>query len=127
MSLEIIITALIGTVSSAISAWLSWFFTRRKYGAEVDQNIIQNMKESLEFYKQLSDDNKQRLDEMRKENAELKADLKDLQKSVNILMAQVCVNLSCQLRRTRVNLFKEEDNNEVSSRQKMEETGLYNK
>lgn len=127
MSIEIIITALIGTVTSAISAWLSWFFTRKKYGAEVDQNIIQNMKESLEFYKQLSDDNKQRLDEMRKENAELKADLKDLQKSVNILMAQVCVNLSCQLRRTKVNLFKEEDNNEISSGQKVEKAGIYNK
>ena len=62
MSSEIII-ALIGVASTIISAWMSYFFTRKKYHSEVDSTVINNMKESLDFYTRLSDDNKARLEE----------------------------------------------------------------
>ena len=67
----VLITALIGVVTTFASGWTSWFFTRKKYNSEVDQTVIHNMNESLEFYKKLSDDNKVRLDEMIKRNDEL--------------------------------------------------------
>ena len=51
MNTEIII-ALIGIFSTVLSSWTTWFFTRKKYNSAVDYNLIQNMKESLDFYKQ---------------------------------------------------------------------------
>ena len=73
---ELLITGGIGLISTIVSGWVSWIFARKKYNSEVDQNVIHNMKESLEFYKQLSDDNKERLDEMIKRNDELEEEIK---------------------------------------------------
>ena len=125
MDLGIIITAAIGIVTSFTSSWVSWFFTRKKYSAEVDETIIHNMKESLEFYKTLSNDNKDRLDSMIKRNEELEEEMKDLRRQVNTLMNYMCVDLTCQLRKRNLNLFNEQ--NGTNSRQKVEEAELHNK
>ena len=50
-----------GILSTIISGFSGWFFTKRKYNAEVDNNLINNMQESLEFYKSLADYGLQRL------------------------------------------------------------------
>lgn len=125
MDLGIIITAIIGIVVSFTSAWVSWFFTRKKYSAEVDENVIHNMNESLEFYKKLSDDNRNRLDLMIKNNEELEEEMKDLRKQVNVLMTYMCTDLTCQLRKRNLNLFNGQ--NGTNNRQKMEETELHHK
>lgn len=125
MDLGIIITAIIGIVASFTSAWVSWFFTRKKYSAEVDENVIHNMNESLEFYKKLSDDNRNRLDLMIKNNEELEEEMKDLRKQVNVLMTYMCTDLTCQLRKRNLNLFNGQ--NGTNSRQKMEEAELHHK
>ena len=125
MDLGIIITAAIGIVTSFTSAWVSWFFTRKKYSAEVDETIIHNMRESLEFYKTLSNDNKDRLDSMIKRNEELEEEMKDLRRQVNTLMNYMCVDLTCQLRKKNLNLFNEQ--NGADSRQKVEKAELHNK
>lgn len=125
MDLGIIITAITGIVVSFTSAWVSWFFTRKKYSAEVDENVIHNMNESLEFYKKLSDDNRNRLDLMIKNNEELEEEMKDLRKQVNVLMTYMCTDLTCQLRKRNLNLFNGQDG--TNNRQKMEETELHNK
>lgn len=62
---SVIITAI---SSSGITGFFTWFFTRKKYNSEVDSQVIDNMKESLEFYKTLSDDNKARLNEVLAQN-----------------------------------------------------------
>ena len=95
MSTEIII-ALIGIFSTILSSWTTWFLTRKKYNSEVDQNLIQNMKESLDFYKQLSDDNRSRLEEVLKRNDELENDVKNLRNQMFNLMSQICFDLSCK-------------------------------
>ena len=125
MDLGIIITAITGIVVSFASAWVSWFFTRKKYSAEVDENVIHNMNESLEFYKKLSDDNRNRLDLMIKNNEELEEEMKDLRKQVNVLMTYMCTDLTCQLRKRNLNLFNGQ--NGTNSRQKMEEAELHHK
>lgn len=125
MDLGVIITAIIGIVTSFTSAWVSWFFTRKKYSAEVDENVIHNMNESLEFYKKLSDDNRNRLDLMIKNNEELEEEMKDLRKQVNVLMTYMCTDLTCQLRKRNLNLFNGQ--NGTNNRQKMEETELHHK
>ena len=77
--------AIVGVFSTIISAFTSWFFTKKKYNAEVDNNLISNMQDSLEFYKALADDNKSRLDEVLSENADLRKQVADLREQVSRL------------------------------------------
>lgn len=125
IDLGILITGGVGIITTVISGWTSWFFARRKYNSEVDNNIIENMQQSLEFYKKLSDDNKNRLDEVLKRNAELKQEIRDLRKQMFSLMNSICTDLTCQLRKRNLNLFNEQ--NGTDSRQEMEETELHDK
>lgn len=99
VDMGILITGAIGLLTTLISGWTSWFFARKKYNSEVDGNLIANMKESLEFYKQLSDDNKRRLDEALKRSDYLEEEVKELRKQVLNLMTVMCTDLSCQLRK----------------------------
>lgn len=125
IDLGILITGGVGIITTVISGWTSWFFARRKYNSEVDNNLIENMQQSLEFYKKLSDDNKNRLDEVLERNAELEQEIKDLRKQMFSLMNSICIDLTCQLRKRNLNLFNEQ--NGTDSRQEMEETGLHDK
>lgn len=125
VDLGILITGGVGIITTVISGWTSWFFARRKYNSEVDNNLIENMQQSLEFYKKLSDDNKDRLDEVLKRNAELEQEIKDLRKQMFSLMNSICTDLTCQLRKRNLNLFNEQ--NGTDSRQEMEETELHDK
>lgn len=104
MGSEIII-AIIGVVSTVISGWASWFFTRKKYNSEVDHSLIKNMQESLEFYKKLSDDNRERLlevlkrnDELEDRNRKLEEEVRELRKQVFDLMSSICLDLQCKVR-----------------------------
>jgi hypothetical protein len=121
----ILITGGVGIITTVISGWTSWFFARRKYNSEVDNNLIENMQQSLEFYKELSDDNKNRLDEVLRRNAELEQEIRDLRKQMFSLMNSICTDLTCQLRKRNLNLFNEQ--NGTDSRQEMEETELHDK
>lgn len=125
IDLGILITGGVGIITAVISGWTSWFFARRKYNSEVDNNLIENMQQSLGFYKKLSDDNNNRLDEVLKRNAELEQEIEDLRKQMFSLMNSICTDLTCQLRKRSLNLFNEQ--NGTDSRQEMEETELHNK
>ena len=74
-----------GIITTFLSGFSSWFFTKKKYNAEVDNNLINNMQDSLEFYKALADDNKARLDEVLSENADLRKEVTDLREQVSRL------------------------------------------
>lgn len=125
IDLGILITGGVGIITTVISGWTSWLFARRKYNSEVDNNLIENMQQSLEFYKKLSDDNENRLDEVLRRNAELEQEIRDLRKQVFSLMNSICTDLTCQLRKRSLNLFNEQ--NGTDSRQEMEETELHDK
>lgn len=108
-----IIIALVGIFSNIVTGWLSWFFTRRKYNSEVDNNLINNMKDSLEFYKKLSDDNRSRLEEVLKRNDELEKrderleeEVRQLRKQVFEIMTKICLNLECAVRVRSTKLFE---------------------
>jgi hypothetical protein len=123
IDIDVIITGIIGVVTSVISAWTSWFFARKKYNSEVDSNLIKNMQESLEFYKRLSDDNRERLEEVLKRNEELEKEVKKLNERLLNIMTTICVDLSCQVRKRDFKLFNTDG---TSSRQKVEEAELHN-
>ena len=42
MNIEVIITAIIGVFTTAASSLITWLFSKRKYNAEVDNNVINN-------------------------------------------------------------------------------------
>ena len=100
--IEVIITGLVGLITTISSSVVTWLLARKKYNTEVDSNVIKNMSDSLEFYKKLADDQKNRLDELTHRNRELENEVRELRKQVFTLMNSVCYNLECTLRQRGV-------------------------
>lgn len=98
MDLDILITGIVGFVTTIVSSWTSWFFARKKYNSEVDSNLINNMKESLEFYDKLSENNKSRLEELIQRNIELEDKVDILEKKINKLSNLICKKTNCKSR-----------------------------
>lgn len=124
----VLLTSVIGVVTTFASAWTAWFFARKKYNSEVDNNIITNMKESLEFYKQLSDDNRTRLDEALKRSEVLEDEVRELRTQVMSLLSNVCTDLSCQIRKGDYRVVKTRTNNylkDVSNDTEETNKGMY--
>lgn len=92
---ELLITGGIGLVTTIVSGWVSWVFARKKYNSEVDHNLIENMENSLEFYKKLSDDNRARLEEMAERNRVLEVEIQELRKQMLNLTMNICMDLTC--------------------------------
>lgn len=96
---EVLITAIGGLLTTLLGSWASWFYTRKKYNSEVDNNQIKNMQESLEFYKQLSDDNKRRLEEVLQKNQELEKEVAELRQQVFDLMHSTILSNAKKLKK----------------------------
>ena len=106
---EVIITGILGIITSIISGWVSYFFTRKKYNSEVDLNLIEKMQGSLDFYTQLSEDNKRildetltKLEESEKRNEALENEIRELRNQMFTLMTQICTDLSCSARKAYI-------------------------
>lgn len=126
MGIEVLITGVIGIITSCVSSWTTWFFTRKKYNTEVDNNLIENMKESLDFYMRLSDDNKRRLDIALERNEVLAAKVEELQSRLSDMMYNICVDLTCQLRQRDYKLFGNKHSYKANKK-KDEEKSISNK
>jgi len=101
MSTEIII-ALVGVLSTVVSSFVTFLVTKKKYYAEVDGNLIQNMRDSLAFYQKLSDDNKERLEQALQRSQQLEDEVRELRSQVTQLTISICTDLSCQLRKRNI-------------------------
>lgn len=120
MRISDLITGEVGLLTTITSAWASWFFTRKKYKSEVDHSLIDNMENSLEFYKKLSDDNSARLEELAERNKELEVSLHELREQVFNLTTNICIDLTCTHRvREKTILNKKED---AESSDRLDET-----
>ena len=113
LSNEVIITGIIGIITSIISGWVSYFFTRKKYNSEVDLNLIEKMQGSLDFYTKLSEDNKRildetlaKLDESEKRNNALENEIREVRNQMFSLMTQICTELSCNARKAYIDKAK---------------------
>ena len=109
MNIEVIATGVVGLFTTIISGWTSWVFARKKYNSEVDSQVIANMKESLDFYKHLSDDNKERLDQVLTQNKEILAQNAELIAQNKLLQAEV-EELKAQIRKLTDRLNKNATN-----------------
>ena len=98
MDISILITGGVGLLTSIISSWTTWFFARKKYNSEVDLNLVEKREKSLEFDKSLSDDNKNRLEEITERNNELEKEVQELRKQVLNLTMNICMDLTCSHR-----------------------------
>lgn len=94
--MDILITAGVGILTTIISGWVTYFFTRKKYNSEVDKNLINNMQESLEFYTKLSDDNSRRLQDILTEYDKLREQFEEVLSENNSLRIEV-VKLRAQI------------------------------
>lgn len=98
LDIQVIVTGIVGLITTVTSGFVSWLFAKKKYNAEVDNNLIENMQKSLDFYMKLSDDNKNRLDEALKRNDALEAEVREVRKQMFELMNNICYDMTCQLR-----------------------------
>ena len=98
LDIQVIVTGVVGLITTVTSGWVSWLFAKKKYNAEVDTNLIENMQKSLDFYMKLSDDNKARLEEALKRNDVLEGEVRDLRKQMFELMNNICYDMTCELR-----------------------------
>lgn len=85
----IIITGAVGIITTVVSSLITWLLSRKKYNAEVNHDEIINMKESLEFYKDLSESNQRTLTEILDRSEELANTNIKLLLEVQNLKAQV--------------------------------------
>ena len=115
IGMETLITGGIGLLTTIASAWASWVFARKKYNSEVDNNLIQNMQESLDFYRKLSDDNRTRLEEVLKRNEDLEEEVRELRTQLFSLMSSICTDLSCQIRRREFSNLEVFNHEEIKS------------
>lgn len=99
LDIQVIVTGVVGLITTITSGWISWLFAKRKYNAEVDNNLIENMQKSLDFYMKLSDDNKNRLEEALKRNDQLQSEITQLRGQVFELMNSICYDMTCELRK----------------------------
>ena len=98
IDLGILITGGVGLITSIVSSWTTWFFARKKYNSEVYLNLVEKMEKSLEFYRNLSDDNRARLEEITERNNELEKEVAELRKQVLNLTMNICMDLTCSNR-----------------------------
>ena len=124
---SILVTGIVGVFSTIVSSWITWFFTRKKYYSEVDNNLIQNMQKSLDFYRDLSNDNEERLkkiledntalrqsvNELLKENKQLKREMDVLKDQVIKITTTICTDLSCQIRSKDFSTITNNNNEEA--------------
>lgn len=87
----IIITGIIGIISTIVASFCTWFFSRKKYNAEVNSQDISNMKESLDFYNKLVDSNKNILSDILSRSEELTTLNINLMEEVQTLKKQIGV------------------------------------
>lgn len=96
--MEITILIITNILAPIITGFASWLMAKKKYYSEVDSNVIANMKESLDFYKQLSDDNRARLSEVLKKNDQLGKEISELKTQMLKLVTNICMDLTCKNR-----------------------------
>ena len=101
-----ILLSITGTAGAALGSIVTWILNRRQQNAATDHTIIEGMQKSLQFYEQLSDDTKKRLDEAVEDRNLLKEKIEqqdkkiaELERQLLRLSVSLCYNLSCEMRK----------------------------
>ena len=111
MELDAIITGCIGIITTFASGFCSWFFTRRKYNSEVYGSQIENMTNALEFYKKLSDDTQDRLNDILERSQAMEEEIQKLRIQVLALTKATCLDYKCIHRLQDISAHEEKNRN----------------
>lgn len=91
-----LVTLIVSIISAAASGGLTFLFTKRKYDTEVDAQKIQNISESFDTFKKVSDATisslNERLAALQRENDALKKHVNQLQMQMVHLMGNIVSN-----------------------------------
>lgn len=90
-----IIVGLVGALSTIVCSAATFFFTRKKYNAEVDAQKIRNMNDLLDFYIKLCDDTNRRVLEIQRENDSLREKVEKIDTKLIKLQNMVCYKENC--------------------------------
>ena len=101
-------TEIITACAGAITTLVSWFVAKKKYSAEVDHTVIENLQEALKTYDDIIKHNRNEIEILTKDNIELRAEISDLRKQVLSLTLNICMDLRCD-RRIREHQITERD------------------
>ena len=92
MNFEVLITGIVGLITTIVTNVLTFVFSRRKYNAGVDHDTIDNMKNALQFYENAIESNNRTLidvlsksENLAKVNAQLLLEVQNLKIQVEIL------------------------------------------
>ena len=83
------ITIIGGILTTVISGFCGWFFTKKRYYSEVKSNDLDNLQKTLDFYQELSDDTSKRLTEILAKNSTLEDQIDHLKEENNELKDMV--------------------------------------
>ena len=86
-----VLIALIGVLSTTISAWAGWFFGRKKQNAEVAMLQLEYIKSSDKFYKE-------KIKELTDENREIRMEVHQLRAVVDAIIDEACLVKGCSKR-----------------------------
>lgn len=95
----VLITGMVGVITTIVSAGTSWFFARKKYNAEVNSNEIANMMDSLNFYKNMVEDNNKRLQIYIAQVKRNRVEVYKLRGIVQRLLNNSCLDGACTQRK----------------------------
>lgn len=108
----------VGLLTTTASSLVTWKLAKKKYKAEVDNTVIENLKKSLDFYEELSNHNKEQLKALTEENKELRKELDDVRKQLQELTTNLYLDEAYKnrVRTRRIQLKNQEGNAKNSSR-----------
>ena len=99
---------LIIAATGLITTITSWLLAKRKYKADVDHTVIENLQEALKTYDDIIKHNRNELEILMKDNEALREEVNDLRKQVLNLTLNICMDLRCD-RRIREHQIVEKD------------------
>lgn len=96
----IIITGIVGLISTIAGSWSSYVFTKRKYNAEVDGAKIDNLKQIIDIQNEQIKNLSERLDIVLERNKSLEAEIVEVRKQMFNVMSSICLDFTCRHRIT---------------------------
>ena len=98
MDLGVLITAVIGTITTFCSGFFTWLFSKKKYNAEVDSTTISNIEGSLKIYQNMVKDLGDKLDIYGRIIDKNKSELLKLRNVMIKMMGKICTVETCKMR-----------------------------
>lgn len=89
MNSDIIITGVVGLLTTIGGSWSSWIFARKKYNVEVDTTRIENLAKIIEVQNEQIKNLNERLNASLDRNKQLESEVIELRKQVSELMMKL--------------------------------------